>query len=69
MRASLIDAELCMRHDLGKLMAILSKHVDDLELAGTPEAVKRILTELQKVFGKLKVEWLSLIHISEPTRR
>eukprot|EP00974_Lingulodinium_polyedra_P046490 4454262-Lingulodinium_polyedra.AAC.1 len=57
MRASLIDAELCMRHDWGKLVAILSKHVDDLKLAGTPEAVKHILTELQKVSGELKVEW------------
>ena len=57
MKSSQIDAELCMRHELGVLVALLAKHVDDLKLTGKPDVVQKILAELQKVFGELKVEW------------
>ena len=57
MKSSQIDAELCMRHEHGRLVAMLTKHVDDLKLTGDAGAVQSILAELQKVFGELKVEW------------
>ena len=57
MQPSLIDNELCMRHEGGQLTALMTKHVDDLKTTGEPERVKQILTELQQVFGELKVDW------------
>ena len=57
MKSSQVDGELCMRHALGRLMALLTKHVNDLKLTGEPDAVTNILSELQKVVGELKVEW------------
>ena len=57
MKSSQIDGELCMKHEQGRLVAVLTKHVDDLKLTGEPKAVTTILSELQKVFGELKVEW------------
>ena len=56
MVSSWADLELCMRHDNGRLTAAMTKHVDDLKLAGEPERVSQIQRELQKVFGELKVE-------------
>merc|ERR1711873_46767 len=57
MKSSQIDAELCMRHEHGRLVAMLTEHADDLKLTGDAGAVQSILAELQKVFGELKVEW------------
>ena len=57
MKASKIDAELCMRHDGGRLSAAMTTHVDDLKLTGEPERTNLIQRELHKLFGELKVEW------------
>ena len=46
-----------MLHEAATLIALLVKHVDDLKIAGSKPAVLRIISELEKVFGKLKVEW------------
>ena len=35
---------------------VMSKHVDDLKIAGEPDEVKKILKELQIIFGELKIE-------------
>ena len=57
MNSSQVDGELCLRHIQNRLVAMLTKHVDDLKLTGDPDPMKSILSELQKVFGELKVEW------------
>ena len=57
MKPSKIDPELCLRHDNGRLVCMLTKHVDDLKIAGEPHVVRKILAELQKVFGELKISW------------
>ena len=36
---------------------MMTKHVDDLKIAGEPAVVKEILTILQKEFGELKISW------------
>ena len=59
MKSSQIDGEMCMRHDTGRLVAMLTKHVDDLKLTGEPTVVKELLAEPHTVFGELKVEWYS----------
>ena len=40
-----------------KSVAVMAKHVDDLKMVGVREEVIFILQQLEKVFGKLKVEW------------
>ena len=54
---SKIDQELCCRHDNGELVAMMTKHVDDLKIAGRPDVVQAILKEIQEVFGKLTISW------------
>ena len=39
------------------LVALMAKHVDDLKLTGQRQVVEQILQQLEKVFGKLKIEW------------
>ena len=38
-----------------KLVAVMTKHVDDLKMAGVREGIVFILQQLDKVFGKLKI--------------
>ena len=52
---SKVDPELCMRHDNGAHTCIMTKHVDDLKIAGRHDIVKYIIKQLQDVFGELKV--------------
>ena len=40
-----------------KIVAIMTKHVDELKMAGVREEIVFILQQLEKVFGKLKIEW------------
>ena len=68
MKPSIVDTELCMCHveaetlnrgtrrKLNKLAAAMTKHTDDLNMSGTATKTSIILSELQKVFGELKVE-------------
>ena len=37
----------------------MSKHVDDLKMAGIRQIIKEILAAIQRVFGELKIEWHS----------
>jgi len=39
------------------LVCILTKHVDDLKIAGEKEEIKFVLGDLEKVFGELKITW------------
>ena len=65
-----IDPELCIMHkprssasssnqgnNLDTLVALMTKHVDDLKICGTKEAVTWILGKIEEVFGQLKIEW------------
>jgi hypothetical protein len=51
------DPELCCRWDNGEFTCIVTKHVDDLKVAGKPEVVKFVLAEIQMVLGELKILW------------
>ena len=56
LQPSTIDQELCYYHDKhGELKLIMTKHVDDLKFAGDPDVIHTVMTEIQKVFGELKV--------------
>ena len=57
MKSSQVDNELCMRHCNGRLTAAMTKHVDDLKGTGDSTTAQHILSELQKVFGDLKIKW------------
>ena len=54
LKASTIDGELCMKYiavaGRPKLVAIMTKHVDDLKMAGAREEIVFILQQLEKVF-------------------
>ena len=52
---SQIDNEFCMRHDNGRLTALMSKRVDDLKHAGVRTVVVAILAASQRVFGEIKI--------------
>ena len=56
LQPSTVDQELCYYHDNhGDLKLIMTKHVDDLKFAGDPAVIQTVMTEIQKVFGELKV--------------
>jgi hypothetical protein len=59
---SSVDPEMCFRHEHGKLVCVMTKHVDDLKIAGEPAVVRQVLVELQKVFGELKVVYNSFVN-------
>jgi hypothetical protein len=59
---SSVDSELCFRRDRGELVALMTKHVDDLKITGDRNIVRAILTELQKVFGELKLTYNSFVN-------
>ena len=40
-----------------RLVALMTKHVDDLKVCGKKSAVTWILAQIEKVFGQLKIEW------------
>ncbi len=54
---SKIDPEFCCRHEQGELSFIMTKHVDELKIAGRPAVAQQVLTETQKVFGDLNIIW------------
>ena len=51
------DEEGFILHKGGKLVAILTIHVDDLKLAGELDIVMEIIGHLEKTFGKLILQW------------
>ena len=57
MEASKIDNELLYKHHNGKLIGMMTVHVDDLKITGENWWVKEILQMLEKVFGELKINW------------
>ena len=59
MVACTVDKELCFLHcpETGRLKAILAKHVDDLKICSDKQTIVWIIEQIEKVFGKLKIEW------------
>ena len=53
---SSIDNELVLKHEGGQLVLMLTKHVDDLKIAGRRALILSVIAELEKTFGKLKLE-------------
>jgi hypothetical protein len=67
------DEELVLKHNrqTGELEAVMSKHVDDLKITGSRETILEITSKLEKVFGKIKLEWHTFTncgvrHIQDP---
>ena len=57
MKQSSVDPELCFLHDKGKLVCLLTKHVDDLKITGPREWVEKVCRHIENTFGKLKILW------------
>ena len=54
-KPTIYDREFELKHDKnGNLIVANVKHVDDLKLIGPEWEVEHVITELEKVFGKLK---------------
>ena len=51
MVSCIVDNELCILHQNGKLLALMAKHVDDLKITGETEAVKHLIRKIQEIFG------------------
>ena len=53
LRPSTVDGELCMKHvaeaGRSKLVVIMTKHVDDLKLAGTKAEVTSVLQQIEEI--------------------
>ena len=53
---SLLDSELLMKHSpSGRLLFVMSVHVDDLKFAGEPEVVDSVTRRIQQTFGQLRI--------------
>ena len=58
MQACSIDNEFLFRHDShGKLIGLMTIHVDDLKITGEKWWMQEVLRLLERVFGKLKLLW------------
>ena len=55
LRPTTFDPELEVKHKDGKLALMIAKHVDDIKVTGDTQEVKLLMTELERVFGKLIV--------------
>ena len=67
-----VDNELVVKFDQGHLVCIMAKHVDDLKLTGKTDVIVWVLTQIEKVFGELKIIWheftnCGLRHIQDKT--
>ena len=51
---ALYDQELEFKHVNTSLVALLSKHVDDITISGEPSVVEDTITKVEHVFGKCK---------------
>ena len=53
-----IDPELCFKFDKnGRLLCMMTKHVDDLKFAGPRHVITKCMKALQAFFGELKITW------------
>ena len=73
LKATSIDAELCVLHDSNsKLVLMVTKHVDDLKIAAERKVAEWLIGKLQETFGELKISWHDFLncgvqHTQTPT--
>ena len=51
-----------LKDKAGKLLAVISTHVDDLKCAGSRKTLESLATALEKQFGKCSTQWNDFIH-------
>ena len=57
-QASLVDSEMCVKHKATQqLIAMLTKHVDDIKMTGESAECKNIIGHLHDTLGELNIEW------------
>ena len=57
-----VACSVVLHQNHGTCTRIHVQHVDDLKIAGEPPAVKRLMTTLERTFGKLEVEKGRFVH-------
>ena len=59
MQPTTTDEELVLKHcrKTRKLLALMTKHVDDLKITGSKEMILWIVKCLEAVFGEIKLIW------------
>ena len=57
LRPTTVDPEVWTWHENEQLVAVLTKHVDDLKMTGQNGRLKRIIDALENVFGKMTQHW------------
>jgi hypothetical protein len=57
MHSLVVEPELEVKHVNEILLAMLCKHVDDLKIAASRPIILEIIAFLERVFGKLEVQW------------
>ena len=64
------DLGVCMRHDQGRLACVITKHPDDIKVAGLLEVTEETLKTLENNFGKLKISHTDFCELwsATPTR-
>ncbi len=60
--ASAVDPELCYNFGPNGLRCLMTKHVDDLKITGEPGMIDYVVSEFQKVFGDLTIQWNTFVH-------
>ena len=59
-----VDLELCIKHsgngNTRDLVLLMTKHVDDLNIAGVRAIVLKVLESAQKEFGQLTIVWTNI---------
>ena len=61
--ATQVDPQLFLKHDGGKLVLLVSVHVDDLKLTGVPVLIQLAITKLEEAFDALKIEKDNFDHL------
>eukprot|EP00959_Pyramimonas_sp_CCMP1952_P079684 1666458-Pyramimonas_sp.AAC.1 len=51
------EAPMSYAHGASELALMLSKHVDDLKVAGQKKHVDQLIFHIESVFGKMKGDW------------
>ena len=63
LRCTCTDAQLFVKHVDGKLVLLISVHVDDLKLTGQSEHINLALKQLEQAFDSLKIERDAFEHL------
>ena len=61
--ATQVDAQLFLKHQEGKLVLLVSVHVDDLKLTGLPKEISHAIKALESAFDAMKIERDNFDHL------